>query len=87
MRSVIIIVDSNSYFHYILINTLEIKNMYVCVCNALNEKTVRAAAQKAVAEKSVLKIFESLGAKPQCGKCLCFAKDICNEEFQAMQAV
>lgn len=59
--------------------------MYVCVCNALNEKTVREAAQKMQRDTSILKIYESLDAKPQCGKCLCHARDICNEEFQSVQ--
>lgn len=59
--------------------------MYVCVCNALNENTVREAAKKVQGEVSILKIYESLDAKPQCGKCLCQARDICNEEFQTSQ--
>lgn len=61
--------------------------MYVCVCNALNEKTVREAAQKAEGQVSILKLYESLDARPQCGKCLCHAKDICAEEYQTLQAV
>lgn len=55
--------------------------MIVCVCNALNEDAVRRAAQNARGKTSILKIYESLDAKPQCGKCLCYARVICNEEF------
>ncbi len=60
--------------------------MIVCVCNALNESAVREAAQKHQGKTSILKIYQSLDAKPQCGKCLCHARDICNEEYQTLQA-
>ncbi|MBL4800691.1 MAG: (2Fe-2S)-binding protein [Emcibacter sp.] len=60
--------------------------MIVCVCNALNEATVRRAAQNARGKTSILKIYESLDAKPQCGKCLCHARDICNEEYTELHA-
>lgn len=59
--------------------------MFVCVCNALNESAVRQAAQKLRVKTSILKIYESLDAKPQCGKCLCQAREICNEEYQTAQ--
>lgn len=55
--------------------------MIICVCNALNEDALRRAAQNAGGKTSILKIYENLNAKPQCGKCLCDARDICNEEF------
>ncbi|PHZ86169.1 (2Fe-2S)-binding protein [Paremcibacter congregatus] len=55
--------------------------MIICVCNALNETTVRQAAQKVGGKTSILKIYESLDAKPKCGKCLCMARDICNQEM------
>ena len=60
--------------------------MIVCVCNALNENTVREAAQKAEGKVSIWKLYESLDAKPQCGKCLCHARDICNDETITSQS-
>ncbi|MDG1707685.1 MAG: (2Fe-2S)-binding protein [Emcibacteraceae bacterium] len=60
--------------------------MYVCVCNALNENTVREAARKNKGSQSVVKVYETLGVKPQCGMCLCDAQDICNSERQEFTA-
>ena len=42
--------------------------MYVCICNALKDKAVAAAARGDV--KSVSEVFRKCGARPQCGKCL-----------------
>ena len=61
--------------------------MIVCVCNALNERTVRQAAQNAGGRVSILKIYESLDAKPQCGKCLCQARNICDDEHRLGQSL
>ncbi len=61
--------------------------MIVCVCNALNENKVREAAQKAEGKVSILKIYQSLDAIPQCGKCLCHAREICDEEFRLAQTI
>ncbi|PCI34550.1 MAG: (2Fe-2S)-binding protein [Alphaproteobacteria bacterium] len=59
--------------------------MIVCVCNALNESSVRQAAQNAGGRVSILKIYESLDATPQCGKCLCHARNICDDEHRLAQ--
>ena len=56
--------------------------MYVCVCNGLNENTVREAARKNKGSFSAVKVYETLGVKPQCGMCLCDAQNICNTEKQ-----
>ncbi len=57
--------------------------MYICVCNALNENTVREAARKNKGSQSAVKIYETLGVKPQCGMCLCDAQNICDNEKQS----
>ncbi len=41
--------------------------MYVCICNALKDRQIRAEAGAA---KSVGEVFRRCGARPQCGKCL-----------------
>jgi len=41
--------------------------MYVCICNALKDRQVAAAATGA---KSVGEVFRRCEARPQCGKCL-----------------
>lgn len=59
--------------------------MYVCICNALNENTVREAARKIKGSFNAVKVYETLGVKPQCGMCLCDAQNICNTEKQITQ--
>jgi len=41
--------------------------MYVCICNALKDRRIEAAA---VGAKSVGEVFRRCDARPQCGKCL-----------------
>lgn len=42
--------------------------MYVCICNALRDRELAAAAKGDV--RSVAQVFRQCGRKPQCGKCL-----------------
>lgn len=42
--------------------------MYVCLCNALRDKDLVAAAGDDA--RSVSDVFRRCGRKPQCGKCL-----------------
>jgi bacterioferritin-associated ferredoxin len=41
--------------------------MYICICNALKDRQLAAAATDA---KSVGEVFRRCEARPQCGKCL-----------------
>ncbi len=41
--------------------------MYVCICNALKDRQLEAAASDA---RSVGEVFRRCEARPQCGKCL-----------------
>lgn len=41
--------------------------MYVCICNALKDRQLSAAA---AAAKNVGEVFRRCEARPQCGKCL-----------------
>ncbi|MFZ5617409.1 MAG: (2Fe-2S)-binding protein [Pseudomonadota bacterium] len=41
--------------------------MYVCICNALKDRQLAAAAVDA---RSVGDVFRRCDARPQCGKCL-----------------
>lgn len=41
--------------------------MYVCLCNALRDRDLAAAADGAT---SVGEVFRRCGRRPQCGKCL-----------------
>ena len=42
--------------------------MYVCICNALSEASIRDSA--GAGARSVREIYQSLGVQPQCGKCI-----------------
>jgi bacterioferritin-associated ferredoxin len=42
--------------------------MYVCLCNAITDRDVRAQAQGECSTVSA--IYRSLGTKPKCGKCV-----------------
>ncbi len=47
--------------------------MYVCICNALNCRSVTRAIDGGAA--TVAQVYKTLGAVPQCGKC----KDLIRE--------
>lgn len=48
--------------------------MVVCVCNAIREQDVRAAARKGCADPR--SAYASLGRRPRCGQCVPFAREI-----------
>lgn len=43
--------------------------MYVCICNALKDRELRAAAAGEDV-RGVADVFRCCGKRPQCGKCL-----------------
>ena len=57
--------------------------MYVCVCNAIRESTLRAAARDFSGDAEELYI--SLGRPPQCGQCLDEAAEILIDEREKRQ--
>ena len=52
--------------------------MVVCVCNAIKEKDLRAAARSGADRPS--QVYALLGRKPKCGQCLAFAQTIIRSE-------
>lgn len=55
--------------------------MYVCICNALKESQVRAAAKEAGDRIPSSELFRRLGARPKCGKCVAHATNVMREEW------
>jgi len=55
--------------------------MYVCVCNAINCRTVRQAVSGGA--DSVSSVFKHSGKKPQCGRCFTMIRDMVEEGRQA----
>ena len=54
--------------------------MVVCHCNALREREVREAARSGA--QCPTSAYASLGARPKCGMCLPFARELIAEEQQ-----
>lgn len=48
--------------------------MYICICNALNERSVKSAAANGASD--VGKVFKSHGCRPQCGRCLTHMRSV-----------
>jgi bacterioferritin-associated ferredoxin len=42
--------------------------VYVCICNALSEASIRDTAEAGA--RSVRAVYDALGVRPQCGKCI-----------------
>ena len=43
--------------------------MYVCICNALKDRELSAAARHG-GSRTVADVFRRCGKRPQCGRCL-----------------
>ena len=56
--------------------------MIVCICNAIREDEIRAAARRGA--PCPVTAYKSLGCEPQCGTCLPCAREIIREERRAM---
>jgi bacterioferritin-associated ferredoxin len=52
--------------------------MVVCVCNAIRERDVRAAARDGAT--SACQAYRAMGLQPKCGQCVPFAREIINAE-------
>lgn len=48
--------------------------MYVCICNAVTERDIAAAANRGVTTLEELRM--ATGCASTCGTCACFAEDI-----------
>ncbi|MFV3131025.1 (2Fe-2S)-binding protein [Niveispirillum sp. KHB5.9] len=55
--------------------------MYVCICNAINCKTVRKSVNDGAG--SVASVFKSCGKTPQCGRCFTTIRDMVGESRAA----
>ena len=60
--------------------------MYLCLCNALKETDVTVAAKDGVPTTNPKEAYARLGKKPDCGVCLCAARDILKAKIAAARA-
>jgi bacterioferritin-associated ferredoxin len=51
--------------------------MYVCLCNALTDRDVRAHNDGTC---SVAMVYRALGCEPQCGKCVPFVRQMLRQD-------
>ena len=59
--------------------------MILCICNALTEDEVRAAARRGAPTADIA--YRSLGCEAQCGTCLCYADEVIAEERASLLSV
>ncbi|WP_084718144.1 (2Fe-2S)-binding protein [Sphingomonas sanxanigenens] len=52
--------------------------MVVCICNAIRERDVRAAARQGASCPKAA--YATMGLRPKCGQCVPFAREIIAEE-------
>ena len=57
--------------------------MYVCICNAVNDKTIREEARNGCC--SLRELSQKTGCGTSCGKCARQAREILAEEMAALQ--
>jgi len=55
--------------------------MYVCLCNAISDKTLREAVRR-YQPKSIQQLRQLVPVGKQCGKCIRVAREIMEEELQ-----
>ena len=57
--------------------------MYVCLCNGITDRDFRAHAEGE--DRTVSMVYRSLGAKPQCGKCVHFVRRLLHQPAEIGQ--
>ncbi|MDZ7277042.1 bacterioferritin-associated ferredoxin [Pantoea eucrina] len=55
--------------------------MYVCLCNAISDKTLREVVRR-YQPKSIQQLRQLVPIGKQCGKCVRVAREIMHEELQ-----
>jgi bacterioferritin-associated ferredoxin len=56
--------------------------MYICICNAIRESDLRAAAVTTRGDATAT--YATLGKRPNCGQCLAKAGEILDQERMSM---
>ena len=57
--------------------------MYVCNCNGIRERQVRAAI--ASGAKRPAQIFQACDSRPECARCVCDMRRMLQEEREALR--
>lgn len=57
--------------------------MYVCNCNGIREREVRAAIEAGAGRPS--QIFKACGAQPQCARCVCDMRQMLDDTREVLK--
>jgi bacterioferritin-associated ferredoxin len=57
--------------------------MYVCNCNGIREREVRAAIEAGATRPA--EVFRACEARPQCARCVCEMKQMIDEQVEVLR--
>lgn len=57
--------------------------MYVCNCNGIREREVRAAIEAGASRPA--EVFKACDARPQCARCVCDMKQMIDERCDVLR--
>ena len=57
--------------------------MYVCNCNGIREREVRAAIAAGASRPA--EIFKACDSRPQCARCVCDMRNMLDDEREALR--
>ena len=57
--------------------------MYVCNCNGIREREVRAAIDNGASRPA--EVFRACGSEPKCAKCVCEMRSMIEVQTQALR--
>jgi len=57
--------------------------VYVCNCNGIRERQVRAAIDAGASRPA--EIFRACGSTPQCARCVCDMREMLNEQTELLR--
>lgn len=57
--------------------------MYICNCNGIREREVRAAIEAGAARPR--DVFDRHGVRPQCAKCVCDMRRMIEDQLEAFR--
>lgn len=57
--------------------------MYVCNCNGIREREVRAAIEAGARRPA--EVFRACDSKPRCARCVCDMREMLDEQAEALK--
>ncbi|MFN3521674.1 MAG: bacterioferritin-associated ferredoxin [Phenylobacterium sp.] len=57
--------------------------MYVCNCNGIRERDVRAAIEAGAGRPA--EVFKHCDARPQCARCVCEMREMIDEQAEVLR--